>query len=84
MDRSSLLRLQVSVAFGAIVTSIWVFLWIRTLLSVGAVLEFIFMISDPVHETTTAGRSRTVTSHPGASFVKMMTSSAATATGSPE
>lgn len=87
MDRTFLRRLQTGAAFRAIVASIWLFLWIRTLLSVGAVLEFIFMISDPVHETPTADRSRTAAfgSHPGASLGQIVTSSAGTtAAGSPE
>jgi hypothetical protein len=87
MDGSSFLRLQGGATFRAIVASIWVFLWIRMLLSVGAVLEFIFMISDPIHEMPTANRSRAVlfTSNTGASLGQVATSSAGTtAAGSPE
>jgi hypothetical protein len=77
MDRSSLPRLQPSAAFRTIVGSVWVFLWIRTLLSVGAALEFIFMIFEPVYEIPIPDRSRMVTSLPGTSLGQMIISSAA-------
>jgi hypothetical protein len=87
MDGSSLQRLQPGAAFRAIAASILVFFWMRTLLSVGAVLEFILMISDPVHEIPTADRPRTkaFSSHRGASLGQMVTFSAGTtAAGNPE
>jgi hypothetical protein len=87
MDRLSPLKFRARAAFWAIVASIWIFLWIRTLLTVGIVLEFIFMISDPEQKAPTSDRPRTAgfPSNPGASLGKMATSSAGTTVaGSPE